>query len=479
MKSICLTIIGASCMIGSASLLSAQTPAPQARGRIAATAACENGAPVANLGFAFAAVADAGGAVRYNVYGASRAAVSYRDEPRIGQIDPKGPAAGRLQNGDRIARVNGLSIVTPEGTTALSSAQPGHSIILTVRRDDKLIPVTVTPVSTYCPSSREAMPSRAVVGSPPQKWTQNPPTAVTMDRRPFLEATRASGAYPGWLGLGFDCSNCGMRQTPTGRAWYFDEAPTIYNVDNGSPAFKAGLRRGDVLLRVDGVDVKSTTAGARLGQARPGESLRFTYRRGDRTAETTVRVSENPVVTRDVVARVSGELLRSTQELRAAQNDVAVKDLLTRTERSSVVQEANIEALRKALVSGSANSVEARSALLKLSAQQDANVREQKRMLREILRLAQAETAHMGVVEREIESGAAVRPLSVAGYNMVVDSVNGRISGRMSQQRYSGSVGTANVEVLGPGSVSVQRDGDDLIINTGDAIIRVTTRKVR
>ncbi len=55
-------------------------------------------------------------------------------------------------------------------------------------------------------------------------------------------------------------------------------------------------------------------------------------------------------------------------------------------------------------------------------------------------------------------------------------TMNGRTLQRL---RYSGSVGDADIEVRGPGSITVQGDGEDLIITTADAVIRVKARKPR
>jgi membrane-associated protease RseP (regulator of RpoE activity) len=461
-----MTLFYASCILSTAGVAAAQTP-------------CANGDPLANLGFSYAAVANASGMSVYDTRGsAGQSTVSFRDEPRIANIDPTGPASS-LREGDRIARVNGLSVTTPEGTAALRGARVGRSIILTVRRDDKLIPVTVVPNKTYCPSAREVLPSRT-----PSRQAEWSASTRTLQRTPAVTAGTMVQGGAGWLGIGFDCTDCSLRQTPTGRVWFFSEPPTIYNVDTGSPAHAAGLRRGDVLLKVNGQDVQSLAARTRLGQVKPGETLRLAYRRGQRTAEATLRVALNPVA----AARAGGAAsaapsgARAGQGVRATEPSNAIREMMTRVERSRAEEQAVISSLEKSLQNVNSTDAAAlartRAAIARLRSQHEASSREQEKLLSEVLRAQSAQSS----LEEVVVTGRALgtQVYTSGGYGMVVDSiVNGRPMGRLTQLRYSGSVGDANVEVRGPGSISVQGDDRDLVIVTGDAVIRITNRKPR
>ena len=64
-----------------------------------------------------------------------------------------------------------------------------------------------------------------------------------------------------------------------GRRWRFQEQPVIAAVERGSAADLAGLRAGDVLVRVNQMDIGSDSAASVLERTRPGVPVRFTVRR--------------------------------------------------------------------------------------------------------------------------------------------------------------------------------------------------------
>ncbi|NNK49002.1 MAG: PDZ domain-containing protein, partial [Gemmatimonadetes bacterium] len=100
----------------------------------------------------------------------------------------------------------------------------------------------------------------------------------------------------GWFGFGIQCTNCRWSvEEDTGVSeWEFSAPPEISSVEDGSPAEAAGLRRGDILLEIDGEPLLSRDGGRRFGSVEPGETVRWTYRRGGETRTTTATAARRP-----------------------------------------------------------------------------------------------------------------------------------------------------------------------------------------
>lgn len=70
--------------------------------------------------------------------------------------------------------------------------------------------------------------------------------------------------------------------------WEFESPPEIIEVYAGSPAARAGLRPGDLLVAVNGIDITSEEGGIAFGAIRNGVPVEFRVRRGTRVASVTV-----------------------------------------------------------------------------------------------------------------------------------------------------------------------------------------------
>jgi Do/DeqQ family serine protease len=69
----------------------------------------------------------------------------------------------------------------------------------------------------------------------------------------------------------------------------------VADVWPGGPADRAGVRQGDVVTAVDGQPiVEAATLNYRIGNSRPGETLRLTVRRNDRDLPLTLRTEAPP-----------------------------------------------------------------------------------------------------------------------------------------------------------------------------------------
>jgi serine protease Do len=62
-------------------------------------------------------------------------------------------------------------------------------------------------------------------------------------------------------------------------------------IDDDSPAFQAGLKVGDLVLKVEGREIKVSAAFKRwLAEAQPGESLNLEVKRGDKLLTLNVKL---------------------------------------------------------------------------------------------------------------------------------------------------------------------------------------------
>jgi serine protease Do len=76
----------------------------------------------------------------------------------------------------------------------------------------------------------------------------------------------------------------------------------VASLTPGGPSERAGLRTGDLILKVDGRDVASASdLTRRVGLVRPGEEVRLQVKRDGRLQDVVIRSGERP--SEEVVAR--------------------------------------------------------------------------------------------------------------------------------------------------------------------------------
>jgi predicted metalloprotease with PDZ domain len=99
----------------------------------------------------------------------------------------------------------------------------------------------------------------------------------------------------GWFGFGIQCRNCGI-QSPRGQAavFRFGEAPTVVNVEPGTPAAQAGMRRGDRLTHVDGVSLTTPDGWRRFAAIQPGQRVAWTFTRDGRRQAAAMTALRRP-----------------------------------------------------------------------------------------------------------------------------------------------------------------------------------------
>ncbi len=235
---------------------------------------------------------------------------SFSAEPIVRTVEPDSPADGKIEDGDRLVAIDGHLITTGEGGDRLANLSPGETVSIVVRSGSGERTVAVVPRSE-CPRSGGAAiaPSIAAFPSP-----QRVPYVPRPDRMPApaVAPTPAKGvsvgAVPrptldllptGWFGFGIQCTECrwSVDDEDGTSEWEFSTPPEISAIQAGSPAEAAGLQRGDVLLEIDGELLDTEEGGRRFGSVKPGQNVRWTYRRDGETRTTTATAAERQAPT--------------------------------------------------------------------------------------------------------------------------------------------------------------------------------------
>ena len=138
-----IVLLAAACVLSAtaaAASAAAQQEGPHCQGRMGS-----------DLGFRHFAVN--GSAFVDNGY------LSFGAEPRLSGIDPAGPAAGRLREGDVLVAVDGRLITTRAAALRLWQARPGETVNLTVRRDGRRVVAPIVVGGVCEPTPPPALPA--------------------------------------------------------------------------------------------------------------------------------------------------------------------------------------------------------------------------------------------------------------------------------------------------------------------------------
>ena len=408
----------------------------------------------------------------------SNPAWRFRGEPQIRAVSSNGPATGRLRSGDVLVAIDGMLITTRAAGARMANLKPGSPVTLTVRRGNREIEVRLTPDEPCVEPVTPATPA-APVATTRDVPTPRPPRASGGRMAPAPRPPTAAIPHPpapppatAWFGFGISCRNCEMNVTNyseieraeeelrqmvrddrdhdsaairAARArirelrrentnWRFSEFPTLFSVDRGSPAYQAGLRRGDVLMKIDGISLLTVEGASRFGQVEPGQTVEFTYRRGGSERSVRVRSIEHP-------GGADVEAVGGVAE--------AAADL----ERLQTQQSRELERLHESLaqVEGGTRS--------------DAQQRELAELRAELDRINSTHRTESQVQLERLREELAL-----------VEQARAPTPAPDEQHlRFAGSVGNTEVEVRGLSSVEVSYDNStgELLIRTIDAIIRV------
>jgi S1-C subfamily serine protease len=180
----------------------------------------------------------------------------------VRDVDPAGPAAkAGLKPGDVIVKVEDKDVANFDNLRkALTDHKPGDKLSVTVMRDgkEKKLSVTLAP--------RRPRPSVGGSGGPPREGGQ---AFLGIMTQPLTPETKSQ--------FNVDAN----------------EGVVVTEVGPGTPASKAGIRRGDVITKVEG---KAIANPEELRDAvrtvRPGQDLTLSVARGGKSQDIKVRPEE-------------------------------------------------------------------------------------------------------------------------------------------------------------------------------------------
>lgn len=274
---------------------------------------------------------DPGGRGRYFVFA---------EPPRVLRVVRGGPADGVLEKGDVILAVDGVDIVGERGSRLLMRPDAGDELELRVRRDGEELEVAVV-VGRYDPRRANDFTfdvvrrgqdgrlqaletfdlrepdglradrmqvlrkqadvrakARAGVRADVSAHARAMENAREAVRSRFVSRSRAGGAGTtrSWYGFGLETRAVIVKEADVDHSViYFENPPRIYRVDPDGPAGRAGLRRGDVLVEIDGQALDEDPGAVRFSSAEPGEAVWLVYERDGQQGKVEVVTEDYPV----------------------------------------------------------------------------------------------------------------------------------------------------------------------------------------
>lgn len=382
----------------------------------------------------------------------------FRSEPKITSLEVDSRAGAVLKIGDVITHVDGHSIRTSAGANALSTLAPRKAVVLTVRRNGQTLKYAMT-AESVCPTDTRLfglyapgnMPAAAAPGRPVVAGGAPRAAAPAIARAPYATtpAIAPAAAYSvsprASFGMGLACTgNCSIKMSEKNgvATMKFSQPPEVYSVEKGGPADKAGIRRGDVLTHINDMPMERDKAGQLFANAKPGERVRFTIRRG----------SEHKTVLLEAAPRTAPmpALAQSSESLERARAS------LTHLQREQAEQMRKLqETLRE---SPKLEKRELQEMQRELLAQERSHTEKLSELARE---LSQAE------VRMRVATGSASTACAIPA---LAPGAPGSLSRTL---RYSGSMGDSEIEVRGSNPVSVTEQRGEVVITTGGTVVRV------
>jgi serine protease Do len=209
-------------------------------------------------------------------------------------------SAAGLQTGDVIVRFNGEEVTSARKLTRLvSEVDPDHQARLTVLRDGKEKEFTATLAKRPAPQFENGAFDMGRMEMPDLK---NLPDFKNMpDFKNLPEGDMRVFSVPGGEGRAFTF-HTGGRQIGVGATPLTKQLAAHFGVDNGvlisevregSPAEKAGLKAGDIIVEADGTPVKGNFDLIKAVNAKKEGDVTLTIVRGGNRQSITVTPEES------------------------------------------------------------------------------------------------------------------------------------------------------------------------------------------
>lgn len=215
-------------------------------------------------------------------------AVRFYKYPRIALVEPSSPAerAGVLQ-GDTLMSFNSIDVVASE--ISLSKLLvPESKIVMRVRRDgsDKDLKVIVGEAPDYYVRRQEVRPASPLTRA--GTIAPTPPAPARVWAVPAPEPGRPGvlwQEYEGVAGALVETVSEGL-----GKALGVDEGVLVVRVRPGTPAYRAGLRDGDVIVRAGDQRIGTVTKLRNVISTGEGsEGVKLLIRRERKERDITLR----------------------------------------------------------------------------------------------------------------------------------------------------------------------------------------------
>jgi len=134
----------------------------------------------------------------------------------------------------------------------------------------------------------------------------------------------------GWVGV---VITTGIGQSNSAGAMVFNDYPVIESIDPGSPAERAGLQAGDMVISLNSQDLRKNPIPDQ-GMLVPGQKIIFRYRRNDVTKTSTLLVAERPFGTSGHYAfSLIGPPPTRAPRSPGAQTEVAIRERVAARDR--------------------------------------------------------------------------------------------------------------------------------------------------